>query len=140
MSHLPTVRVVNPAAPDGYMIINASELRNGHKIWTDDMAGQSVLPAGKADSARDAKVADSAASAGKVELAGDGGNGSLEVSENSGSVEVFDASGRPAESADLRVGKGPRGKYYVLLGKERVEGPFETEEDAQKAIDGRSAQ
>jgi hypothetical protein len=35
------------------------------------------------------------------------------------------------ETDDLRVGKGPRGKFYVKRGKEILSGPFETEEEAK---------
>lgn len=35
--------------------------------------------------------------------------------------------------ASARVGKGPRGKWYVIRGQERVAGPFDTEADATSA-------
>lgn len=82
---LPTVRVVNPAAPDRFMIINASDLRDDHELWSDGPA--------KMD--------------------------------------------EPIES-DLRIGKGPRGKWYVWRGRERAEGPFDTETEADAALKGRN--
>ncbi len=39
----------------------------------------------------------------------------------------------PVEADDLRVGKGPRGKWYAYRGQERAFGPFETEIEAMDA-------
>lgn len=83
---LATVRVVNPATPQGFMIINESDLRDHHELWSDE-------PAPPAD--------DSAGS-------------------------------------HLRVGKGPRGKWYVWLEREKIEGPFDVEADAVAALTGKS--
>ncbi len=33
MSVLPTVRVVNPNAPESFMLINESDLNDGHVLW-----------------------------------------------------------------------------------------------------------
>lgn len=38
MHALPTIRVVNPAAPDGFVIINASDLRDDHELWREPEA------------------------------------------------------------------------------------------------------
>lgn len=35
MHALPTVRVVNPAAPDGFVIINETDLRDDHELWRE---------------------------------------------------------------------------------------------------------
>ncbi len=40
--------------------------------------------------------------------------------------------------SDLRVGKGPRGKWYLWLGRERAEGPFDTEAEAQSVLSARN--
>jgi len=47
-----------------------------------------------------------------------------------------DTQNRPIGSAsgDLTVGKGPRGKFYTKRGKELVDGPFETEDEAKAAL------
>lgn len=77
MFALPTVRVVNPASPDEFMIINESDLTADHELWADAPAGS-------------------------------------------------------------RIGKGPRGKWYVWFGRERAEGPFGTEAEAEAALSTRS--
>lgn len=33
MYSLPTVRVVNPNAPDSFMLINESDINDGHVLW-----------------------------------------------------------------------------------------------------------
>lgn len=38
------------------------------------------------------------------------------------------------QESELRVGKGPRGAWYVKRGKENVAGPFETEDEAVAAM------
>lgn len=44
-------------------------------------------------------------------------------------------AGTPAETPAVpTVGKGPRGKFYVKNGKELVDGPFETEDEANAAL------
>ena len=37
---------------------------------------------------------------------------------------------------ELRVGRGPRGAWYVKRGKEFVSGPYESEDAAVAAMDG----
>lgn len=46
-----------------------------------------------------------------------------------------DTQGRPLNATDeVTVGKGPRGKYYTKRGRELVDGPFETEDEAKAAL------
>ena len=48
--------------------------------------------------------------------------------------EEFDAAPTPAsEEPALSVGKGPRGKWYVKQGKERISEAFESEAEALAA-------
>jgi hypothetical protein len=37
-------------------------------------------------------------------------------------------------TAGLHIGKGPRGRLYVKNGKDRVAGPFDTQEEADAAL------
>lgn len=79
MSALPTVRVVNPAAPDEFMIVNESDLGD-HELWQDE-------------------------------------------------------AGASAQAIETRVGKGPRGKWYVWHGRDRFAGPFDDEAAALAEMD-----
>jgi len=94
MSALPTVRVVNPNAPESFMLINEADLCDGHELWNDGVSDDAMTSAfGPSNAER---------------------------------------------HMDLRVSKGPRGRWYVKLGKEIVEGPFETETEADAVLLDRS--
>jgi hypothetical protein len=43
------------------------------------------------------------------------------------------------QASGLHIGKGPRGKLYVKRDKERVAGPFETQEEAEAALEAEEA-
>jgi hypothetical protein len=96
----PTVKIVSPAAPHGWVVINESDRAAHHELWT----GQERVAA-------PVTAPDASPAAG---LAGEDDFGS--------------------DDPSLRVGKGPRGKFYVKSGKEHIHGPFETEELAFDAL------
>ena len=52
---------------------------------------------------------------------------------------VVDEHGEPIEAtggddAELTIGRGPAGRWYVKRGKERIHGPYETEEEANAEL------
>jgi len=56
------------------------------------------------------------------------------VKAQPGKVVTDTQNRRIDASGDLTVGKGPRGKFYTKRGKELVDGPFETEDEAKAAL------
>ena len=107
---LPTVRVRHPDDPDTLMIINAGDLRDGHVLWPED----ELVEPSESVAALDATLS----------------HQDDEPNEEAG-VEV----GAAEDDQPLRVGKGPRGKWYVKRGKDNVAGPFETEGEAGAAVE-----
>src|ERR1017187_523013 len=112
---IPTVKVVSPAAPDGYIVINESDREPHHELWTGE---ERVAPPrgsfGWPITISDDPTAPAAAPATGIQDEDDFG----------------------PDDASLRVSKGPRGKFYVKSGKEHIHGPFETEEEAMAAMVG----
>lgn len=55
MSSVPTVRVVAPNSPGGYIVINLSDLTNDHELW-EDPAEVAAREAEKARAEAEAKA------------------------------------------------------------------------------------
>jgi hypothetical protein len=57
MTHiLPTVRVVSPESPDGFIVINESDLTPEHKLWEEPRPAAEAEAAAKAKAEADAKA------------------------------------------------------------------------------------
>jgi hypothetical protein len=144
----PTVKIVNPAAPDGWVVINESDREPHHKLWTGeapappyavpltdellkDLHGV-IMPVVSLDGLKD--LADPIRAMGTAEVSrGTGGRGGEAVYP---ATDIAGEDDFGPDDASLRVSKGPRGKFYVKNGKEHVHGPFETEDEALGAMVG----
>jgi hypothetical protein len=56
------------------------------------------------------------------------------LNEDEYDPEVHELYGEASDSDALHVGKGPGGRLYLKRGKERVDGPFATQEEADAAL------
>jgi hypothetical protein len=113
---LPTVRVVNPAAPGEYKIINEFDLKPHHVLWSDGAAAPATPPA---NSSLPAPSSAPAALRDPLDHDGDGRKG--------GSAPLATA------------GKGPGGRWYVKRAKEIVSGPYPDESAATAAAEKENA-
>lgn len=119
---LPTVRVVNPAAPGEFKIINEADLKPHHVLWSE---GAGAPPAAeKAPAAPPANPLPPSPPAPAVPR----------------DPLDHDGDGRKGGSLPLATaGKGPGGRWYVKRAKEIVSGPYPDESAAQAAAEKENA-
>ncbi|MBB6306227.1 hypothetical protein [Xanthobacter tagetidis] len=148
---LPTVRVVNPAAPGEYKIINEADLKPHHVLWSEGAGAPPAAagndapaePAGQdqkgdpADKPADGAPADPAA----AEKAPHDAPPSPPAPPAAPRDPLdHDGDGRKGGSAPLATaGKGPGGRWYVKRAKEIVSGPYPDETAAQAAAEKENA-
>lgn len=106
----PTVKIVSPESPGGYIVINESDRAPHHELWNGKMSDKlkTLSSLTELGAALDAPF----------------------------EVDVATNEETPSHDAPLRVAKGPRGKFYVKRGTSHIEGPFDTEEEAEAALNG----
>lgn len=151
---LPTVRVVNPSQPDSYVIINESDFVQGkHQLYDSPPlnrhAGAAVareatehfvaeikqnplvaeltqatenteITPREAQPVGASRIAGADDLRGSYQYGGERGEGPLEFV--------------PHTLDDLRVAKGPGGKWYVWRGKQIVSGRLDSEDAALDAL------
>lgn len=119
MPTLPTVRVVSPVSPGGYIVINASDLRDDHEIW-EDVEREPDTDDGSSASALFPHTS--------PHLEG-------RVVQN----QIINEQG--SEALPLQIVRGPRGRFFVKRGPMSFHGGnvfqsqgFDTREEAQAEL------
>lgn len=128
---LPTVRVVNPAAPGEFKIINASDMKPHHVLWSDGAAETPPAALGDDQTHNPSDKADDDAPAALP------ASPSVPQSPPAPRDPLdHDGDGRKGGSLPhVKAGKGPGGRWYVKQGKEIVSGPYPDEGAALAAAE-----
>lgn len=134
---LRTVRVVHPGDPSKFMTINESDLADEHELWPDQI-DQDDVPGAQAEP-DEASVA--LRCMGKLVAQKEGISFASWLAQPAADrlAKLAEAEREIDEAMSRRemprVTKGPGGKWFVKRGKETVAGGFDTEAEAQAALD-----
>lgn len=145
---VPTVRVKDDASPDGYKVINLSDLGDHHELWGEQDQGDHLPAVTAAAEARIAARCFERVMARRWMITLEEWRW-LPASERMQRLIDAEAEIERASSPDnapnrseepLRVGKGPGGRFYVKRGRDTITGPFDTEDAANVSLEERRAQ
>ncbi len=124
---LPTVRVVSPTASGGFMVINRSDLNDGHELWPGELPNPAPIETEEALSLR--ILARLMAQKDGVALEDWQGMPGAERIERLRAAEAEITAA--VAHAPRKVAKGPGGRWFVVRMGERVSAGFPDEAAAK---------